>query len=76
MNSELNYHLARDHISDLTRAAERERFTRSATKHESFLAQVIARVRGRKRPLAHRAPTRLTEAKSATRATDPAAAEA
>ena len=75
MNPELNYHLAREHISDLTRAAERERFTRSA-KHESFLAQVIATVRGRKRPLAHRAPARLAEAESATRATDPAAAEA
>jgi hypothetical protein len=75
MNPELNYHLAREHISDLTRAAERERLARSA-KHESFLAQVIARVRGREHPLAHRAPARLTEAESATRTADPAAAEA
>jgi hypothetical protein len=75
MNPELNYHLAREHISDLTRAAERERFARFA-KHESFLSRAIARVRGRGSPLAHRAATRLTEAESAPRTTDPAAAEA
>jgi hypothetical protein len=75
MNPELNYHLAREHISDLTRAAERERFARF-DKHESFMSRVIARVRGRERLLAHRAPTPLTEAESATRATEPAVAEA
>jgi hypothetical protein len=75
MNPQLNYHLAREHISDLTRAAERERFARFA-EHESLLSRAITRVQGGERPLAHRAPTRLTEAESAPRATDPAAAEA
>lgn len=71
MHPQLNYLAADEHIADLKRAAERDRFARSA-KHESYLSRVIARLRVRDRP----APARLSDAGSATGATDPAAAEA
>jgi hypothetical protein len=75
MNPQLNYRAANEHIADLTRAAERERFTQFA-KHESLLARLIARVRSHERLIFHRAPARLSDGESATGTTDAAAAEA
>jgi hypothetical protein len=75
MHPELNYIAANEHIADLRRAAERDRFARSA-KHESYLSRVFARLRVRDRPLGRPEPARRSDAGSATGATDPAAAEA
>ena len=75
MHGELNYRLASEHVADLHRAAERERFARSVPR-ESFLASVIARVRGRERRVAGRAPARVSDAQSAPGASGAAAAKA
>jgi hypothetical protein len=75
MNGLVVYLRANEHIADLRRAAEREQFAR-VTKRESFLTRVIARPRRRERPIGHRAPPRLSDAKPSTQAADAAAAKA
>jgi len=75
MYGELNYCLSNEHIADLRRAADRQRFAQVA-KHESFLVRLLARMRRRERPIADRAPARLSDAELRTRPTDAAAAEA
>ena len=74
MHGELNHLLANEHIADLGRAAERERFAQFA-KHESFLLRVVAQLR-RERAIRPPAPARLTNAETATGTTDAAAAKA
>lgn len=71
MQPQLNHLVANEHIAELRRAAERERFARFA-KHESLLARLIAPVRGRGWLNAERAPARR-EAESPAAATDAAA---
>lgn len=76
MQPQMNHLAANEHIADLRRAAERERFARAA-KHESPLARLIASVLGRGRLIAEHAPARRSKAESAQAATDaPAPAEA
>jgi hypothetical protein len=75
MHGELNHLLAKEHIADLRRAAEREWFAEFA-KHESFLVRAVARLRRRERLIRDRAPARLNDVETATGATDAAAAEA
>ena len=72
MQPQLNHLVANEHIADLRRGAERERFARFA-RHESLLARLIAPVRGRGRLIVERAPARRSEAESAAAATDAAA---
>jgi hypothetical protein len=76
MQPQLNHLAANEHIADLRRTAERERFARVA-KQESLLARLIAAVRGRGRVIAERAPAGRSEAEPVPAATDaPAPAEA
>lgn len=72
MQPQLNHLVANEHIADLRRGAERERFARFA-KHESLLARLIAPVRGRGWLNAERAPARRSEAESPAAPTDAAA---
>jgi hypothetical protein len=75
MYGELNYRLSNEHIADLRRAADQQRFAPFA-KHESFYVRSLARMRRRQRPIADRVPARLSDAELTTRPTDAAAAEA
>ena len=75
MTPQLNYRAANEHIADLTRAAEHERFAQFA-KHEGLLTRLMVRLRGHERLIGRRAPARLIVAESATRTADAAAAEA
>ena len=72
MQPQLNHLVANEHIADLRRAVERERFARFA-KHESLLAHLIAPLRGRGWLNAERSPARRRDAESPTSATDAAA---
>ena len=75
MHGELDHLLANEHVADLRRAAERQRFARFA-KQDSSVARVMACLRRRERPISHRAPARLGDAEPTTGVTDAAAVKA
>jgi antitoxin (DNA-binding transcriptional repressor) of toxin-antitoxin stability system len=55
MSAQLHSLLAKEHIADLMRAAERDRAVRAA-KHESLVARLIAHTRRRGRSVADGTP--------------------
>ena len=75
MHGQLNYIRANDHIADLQRAAQRERFAGLAN-HESFPVRALSRLRGRERTFGDRTQAQLSGAEATRRPTDAAAAEA
>ena len=75
MHGELNNRLANEHIADLRRAADRQRFAQVA-RHESFVVRALARLLRHERTVENRAPARLSDGEPVTRRTDAAAAEA
>jgi hypothetical protein len=75
MHGDLNYRLANEHIADLRRTADGQRFAQFPTR-ESFVTRALTRLRRRERPIYDRAPARLSGAEPAARPRDAAAAEA
>jgi hypothetical protein len=75
MHGDLNYRLANEHIADLRRIADGQRFAQLA-RRESFVVRASARLRRGQRRIDARAAARLSDLEPATRPTDAAAAEA